>query len=269
MSAANVEILVSDMCSTRSGVEFNFPSPFHLPSTLNIHNIFHLLCFSLPCIPCLLNIAHHRVLKVIKFLGFYKWLRLFKKKEFYKCFNSLWFSFSLFNFDVFSSPSSKFQLDMFLLFDCLEIKDEVLMKYVRVLKDFLCLHCTSFFILVPKDLRGFLWSLFFLIIHFVAFFFHFQLDIFYSVLLYGNGMWDFNGVNVKVYEVSSCLFLVYFVFFFKEFMWFSLCLSLFLNLFFFFQLDVFFLFGCTQVECEVLGFKGQQIWLEFNCPLVI
>jgi hypothetical protein len=66
-------------------------------------------------------------------------------------------------------------------------------------------------------------------------------------------------VNVKVYEVSSCLFLVYFVFFFKEFMWFSLCLSLFLNLFFFFQLDVFFLFGCTQVECEVLGFKGQQI----------
>ncbi len=57
---------------------------------------------------------------------------------------------------MFSSPSSKFQLDMFLLFDCLEIKDEVLMKYVRVLKDFLCLHCTSFFILVPKDLRGFL-----------------------------------------------------------------------------------------------------------------
>lgn len=54
-------------------------------------------------------------------------------------------------------------------------------------------------------------SFFFLIVHFVAFFFHFQLDIFYSVLLYGNGMRDFNGVNVKVYEVSSCLFLLYFV----------------------------------------------------------
>jgi hypothetical protein len=56
----------------------------------------------------------------------------------------------------FPSPSSKFQLDMFLLFDCLEIKNEILMKYVRVKEDFLCLLCTSFCILVPKDLCGFI-----------------------------------------------------------------------------------------------------------------
>jgi hypothetical protein len=85
----------------------------------------------------------------------------------------------------------------------------------------------------------------FLIIHFVAFFFHFQLDIFYSVLLYGNGMRDFNGVNVKVYEVFSCLFLVYFVICFSKslcgflciFLVFSFC-SFSSNFMCFFSLDV-------------------------------